>query len=180
MSTKYIGEKMTREATLAILSLIKGAGRYTSREVVAILESDFSPKVIRDILYRLKDRGHVNGGAYEGYSLSSKGLDRLESLQLAPLRQTQPWDTKWRLVIYDIPEDKRKARDAVRKLVKQLGFIKLQQSVWIHPLPCLEEFAKIREAYGMHRHIMLIETSHSDEYANELKHFQAIYPDVLC
>lgn len=180
MSTKYLGEQITREATIAILSLIKSASRYTSAEIIAILESDHAPKTVRNILYRLKERGHITGGAYNGYALSLKGLDRLEKLQLAPLKQTKPWDATWRLVIYDIPEDQRKARDAIRKLVKKLGFTQLQQSVWIHPLPCLDEFASIRDAYGIHKHIMLIETPHSEEYADELKHFQSIYPNVIC
>jgi len=55
---------------------------------------------------------------------------------------TKPWDKKWRLVVFDIPEKNRLARDALRKKLKELGFAPLQRSTWISPLaidPFLEK-----------------------------------------
>jgi len=43
------------------------------------------------------------------------------------------WDRKWRVVIFDIREDKRTKRDCIRKWLKNLGIIRLQESVYVHP-----------------------------------------------
>ena len=40
------------------------------------------------------------------------------------------WDGKWRIVIFDIPEKFKKAREALRRKLKDLGFLELQKSVF--------------------------------------------------
>ncbi len=35
------------------------------------------------------------------------------------------------MVVFDIPESKRKIRDFFRSFLKEAGFIRLQQSVWV-------------------------------------------------
>jgi len=41
------------------------------------------------------------------------------------------WSGKWTIIIYDIPEESRDARKSLRKLLKHLGFVQWQQSVWV-------------------------------------------------
>lgn len=48
------------------------------------------------------------------------------------------WDTKWRVVIFDIPERRRVTRSKVRLAIQQFGFVRLQNSVWIYPYDCEE------------------------------------------
>lgn len=171
MSTKYQSEKLTIEIVSAILGLIQSGARYTSKEIVSILASDFSPEHTRTYLYRLRDQGDIGGGAYKGYTITRRGASKLKRLRLTPLVQRQNWDAKWRMVIYDIPEEYRKERDLVRRLIKQLGFRQLQQSVWVHPLPCLNEFEVIRNAYGINNHLLLLEVNHSRVFSSLLKSF---------
>jgi hypothetical protein len=45
------------------------------------------------------------------------------------------WDGKWRLIIWDIPEDSRDERDRIRRWIKSLNFYQLQLSVFITPCP---------------------------------------------
>ncbi len=47
----------------------------------------------------------------------------------------QKWDGAWRILLFDIPENKRKHRDYLRKILKQVGFKELQRSIWIYPYP---------------------------------------------
>ncbi len=42
----------------------------------------------------------------------------------------EKWDGIWRVVIFDIPEKHKKARDALRSKLKTWGFIPWQKSVW--------------------------------------------------
>ena len=163
-----------------IFELLKNANKYTSREIIAILESDYSPELIRKTLYRLRRQQYLNGGAYEGYELTTKGKSRLSALEFETIEQTGAWDNTWRIVIYDIPEEDRAARDAIRRLIKKLGFIQLQQSVWAHPFPCLDQFQQIRDTYGVSNHILLIETPHTADQATLLEKFYTIYPRLQC
>ncbi len=43
------------------------------------------------------------------------------------------WDGKWRVLIFDIPERRRRVRDQIRHTLMTLGFVRLQNSVWVHP-----------------------------------------------
>ncbi len=73
--------------------------------------------------------------------LSSKGkaLVRQYKLDEMALKKPKIWDKKWRLIIYDIPNSHKKARDAFRLKIKNLGLYQLQKSVWVSPYDCLPE-----------------------------------------
>jgi hypothetical protein len=45
-------------------------------------------------------------------------------------------DDKMRVLVFDIPENKRKQRDTFRRHIKLLGFKKHQQSVWVSKYDC--------------------------------------------
>ncbi|MEK7607292.1 MAG: hypothetical protein AAB444_03810 [Patescibacteria group bacterium] len=51
-----------------------------------------------------------------------------------------PWDGNWRMVLFDVPETKRQFRDYLRTLLKQLGFLQWQRSVWVSPYAYGKEF----------------------------------------
>lgn len=48
------------------------------------------------------------------------------------------WDKKWRIVSFDIWERRRSVRDSIRRCLNQLGFARLQNSVWVFPYECRE------------------------------------------
>jgi len=47
----------------------------------------------------------------------------------------QKWDGAWRILLFDIPESKRRHRDYLRKILKRIGFKELQRSIWAYPYP---------------------------------------------
>jgi DNA-binding transcriptional regulator PaaX len=61
------------------------------------------------------------------------------------LNRPERWDGKWRLVIFDVPEKHKKARDALRRKLKDLSFVRLQDSAWVTPYPCDDEVRFLRE-----------------------------------
>lgn len=54
-------------------------------------------------------------------------------------KKPKRWDGKWRMLIFDIPESRRKSRAQVRLTLVDLGFYRLQDSVWVYPYDC-EDF----------------------------------------
>lgn len=72
--------------------------------------------------------------------LTEKGKHRLLEYDFENLKlKTKKVDGKWRLVIFDIPENKKVSRDAFRKKMLELGFIRLQDSVFASAFPCRDE-----------------------------------------
>jgi hypothetical protein len=79
------------------------------------------------------------------------------------------WDGKWRLVMFDIPHTKKRAREALRQKLKELGFYQLQKSVFIFPYECANEIDFISEVFEIRNHILLI-TTNDFEGAEKLKY----------
>ena len=65
------------------------------------------------------------------------------------LKKPSVWDKNWRLVIFDIPENKKVAREALRGKLKDLGLVKLQDSVWVTPFPCEREIDLIKTIFNL-------------------------------
>lgn len=63
------------------------------------------------------------------------------------------WDRNFRMVIFDIPEKKRSARDSLRNKLKELGFVKFNDSVWVFPYPCQKEIDFIANYWGIGRYV---------------------------
>ena len=65
----------------------------------------------------------------------------------------EKWDEKWRLVVFDVPEKKRKGRDALRDKIKKLGFYELQKSVFVFPYKCKDEIDFIIEFFNLRKYV---------------------------
>ncbi|MBI3558827.1 hypothetical protein HY085_00355 [Candidatus Gottesmanbacteria bacterium] len=76
------------------------------------------------------------------------------------------WDNKWRVVIFDISEDKRKLRDRLRSKLKEMGFISLNESVLIYPYLCQDEVEFVKEVFSVEREVtyLTMERFEGDDY----------------
>ena len=109
------------------------------------------------IKYRTEDYEH-------GILLTEDGRRRAEAADLERLsiRRLQKWDNKWRIALFDIPESDKQARDHLTAKLKEIGFVQLQRSVWVHPFPCQEEVSAITHQYDVSRFVTYVETIHID------------------
>ncbi|MDD5289983.1 MAG: CRISPR-associated endonuclease Cas2 [Patescibacteria group bacterium] len=77
------------------------------------------------------------------YYLTKKGKKITTELLVKYKIKKQKWDGQWRILIFDIPENKRRFRDNMRQSLLNLGFIKLQKSVWITPYDIIDDLYEI-------------------------------------
>lgn len=79
-------------------------------------------------------------------TLTEKGRTTINTIYTSEYRIPEPvlWDGKWRVVMFDIREKRRKARSQLRSLLSGAGFLRLQDSVWIYPYPCDEFIGLVR------------------------------------
>ena len=84
------------------------------------------------------------------------------------------WDKKWRIVIFDIPEPRKKARDALAQALKNMGFITLQKSVFVHPFKCENEVDFVIEFFNLRQHVRTIIAESIDNELHLKNHFKLI------
>ena len=66
------------------------------------------------------------------------------------------WDKLWRVVMFDIPEEKRRFRDILRSHLRTIGFVELQKSVLVFPYPCEKEIACLVDLYGAKDYVRVL------------------------
>lgn len=98
--------------------------------------------------------------------LTKDGWEKALKFQIDGIKIKKPekWDGKWRMVIFDIPEKKRKARGALRDKLKELGFKELQKSVFIYPYECEDEINFIVEVFEIRPYVRFLKV---DSFTNE-------------
>jgi len=93
-------------------------------------------------LANLKRRGYLKNTEIDKkilYKLTPKGYELIKKIIIErAAKNKKEWDGKWRILIFDIPENKRVFRDNLRKILKEIGFYRLQKSVWIYPYDAIE------------------------------------------
>ena len=105
---------------------------------------------INQSIKRLKDDGLIffektSKGTFA--RLSQKGQDKLRKFELLDYKLEKPkrWDGKWRMLIFDVKEERKGTRDKIRLTLKRIGFLRLQDSVWVYPHDC-EDFVNLMKA----------------------------------
>lgn len=153
--------------TFAMLSPI--GGPKVAKSLFKFLK--YKIKQIRASAYYLKKRGFVeyikdeNGVVTVKITSNGKKYLRRFDIDNMILNKSGRWDGKWRLVIFDIPEKDKKAREALRHKLKELDLVRLQDSVWITPYPCDDEIRFLREIFNIPFNVDVVIT-------DDLKHHE--------
>lgn len=104
--------------------------------------------------------------------LTEKGRKIVKEIQFENMKieKQKVWDKKWRVIIFDIPEGKRRVgRDALRHKLKKLGFYLIQKSVWVYPYPCEKEVQLLCEIFEINPYVNIItaEKIYNDDLAKK-------------
>ena len=124
---------------------------YTSKLLESVPDSEGRWKLI------LSEQGKKRALSYN-----------LECISIPPL---PVWDEKWRVVLFDIPEKKKRIRESVRFHLRSMGFYEFQKSVFVHPYPCKDEIDYVIEFYDVRKHIRTMTALEIDNEIEIQKHF---------
>ena len=104
---------------------------------LGLIPSSRQEEIIRTSRKRLVKKGLL---VYKDgkLSLTPKGEKelRLMDADMYKVKKPRRWDGKWRVLAFDIKEKRRHLRWRVRSVLSSVGFIRLQDSVWIYPYDC--------------------------------------------
>lgn len=112
-----------------------------------------------------------DGRRYARITEKGKRVLALETQKVASATKKK-WDRRWRVVIFDIPERRRRIRVRLRRFMEEYGFVRLQDSVWIYPYDCedLIALAKADLRIGADVLYMIVERLERDKHLRE--HFK--------
>ena len=118
--------------------ILPNGGRIWTGDILYLMNLlDISERAVRSTLSRMSRKGWISPekhGRRSQYTITPRGHALLES---GYARIFEPnftdWEQTWHLVVYSLPEKKRKIRHKLRKQLTWLGFGRLASGTWISP-----------------------------------------------
>ena len=118
---------------------------------------------------RLQERGLIEIVEINGKKvarITQRGESKLNFLEKHNFKLKIPskWDGRWRVVIFDIKETRSKTRFLLRRTLSEIGFIRLQNSVWIYPYDCEDLISLLKTDFKIGKDVlyMIVEKLEND------------------
>ena len=117
----------------------------------------YLPEEKRKFLYRtrtaagrLAAKGYVvwferDGKKFLRVTPKGRKAFAFEQAKVELKNQKKKWDGRWRMIVFDVPERRRNVRNKLCAIMREIGFIRLQDSVWVYPYGC-EDFIALLKA----------------------------------
>lgn len=164
MVRKYI--KKNSLSYLILLTLEKAVDGFVAFEDFAY--HSYRQYDIRDLkasefgqaLRRLRERGYIEEDKIDAGKVILK-LTELGKDVLGGDFDESKWDGIWRVVIFDIPEQKRIVRDMFRRKLKHWGFKPWQQSVWVTKQDVTERLRYNIKELGIEKWVAVLESKNA-------------------
>jgi hypothetical protein len=130
----------------------------------------------RDLLHNLKKSDYIDWKTTkEGFlevRLTDKGKNRVKEVKYENMFIEKPlkWDRRWRIAMFDVPEKHKSAREALRIKLRDLGFYKLQDSVFVYPYECFKEIDAICRIFNVTGFVRYVTAEHIN-YDEKIKKY---------
>ncbi len=121
----------------------------------------FHDRSLRRSLKKLGDNRLVEFRMENGkevLSITEEGKKRIVMLDAVDdrLKLTPPhhWDKKWTVIMYDIPEEQKRARDEFHSQLKRIGCFQYHKSVFVHPSDCRDIIDYLSHLFEIQRYVL--------------------------
>lgn len=170
----YITKNITKTILLSMLA-IGAVGGVITLPGLAVLGKEFvgwkkyNRSRLKFALKRLHRQKMINFSEKSDGTIKVELIERgykrvLEyKLEEMKIKTPQEWDGLWRMVIFDIPDKKKQAREALRTKLKTLGFYKFQKSIFVHPYDCKDEIDFIKELFSINPFVKFVVAREIDD-----------------
>lgn len=141
------------------LDFFNGILTYESLSKKMIRLNGIGPDVVYKGFKNLENRGLIkkHGNNINNYKFTKKGIGWYKQSYIKYFKiKHGKWDKKWRIIIFDIPEELHCARDVLRKKLISFGFYSLQKSVLVFPYSCEEELGDLCSKIGISDYVDVI------------------------
>ncbi len=115
----------------------RGGEAWTGSLIELLGLFGLSEQAVRSTLSRMSQKGWLasrKSGRHSFYSMTPKCLELLEEGARRIFQpRCDPWDGRWYLLTYSVPESKRDLRRRLRRRLLWLGFGALNHATWMSP-----------------------------------------------
>ncbi|MDD4990202.1 MAG: hypothetical protein PHW31_02725 [Candidatus Pacebacteria bacterium] len=130
----------------------------------------FKKATVRSNLQRLQKDGLIQKDPTDKfYCLTEKGKEFVSYIENRFLILKNPWDKKLRVIIFDIPEQKRHWRYYLRKELELMQYKQLQKSVYVGKYPLPQSLIKEIEENDLGKDIHIFTVDKADRQEEILK-----------
>lgn len=133
--------------------LARGGEAWTGAVIDLMSVTGTSSQAIRSTLSRMTRKKRlrsrrVGRHSFHAATTSTKTL-LTEGIQRIYHPRHDPWDGRWYILTFSIPESRRHLRDGLRRRLRWLGFGQLGPAVWVAPRDNRREVARAAEELGI-------------------------------
>jgi DNA-binding transcriptional regulator PaaX len=180
LEKKYRERRKRADLQELILSTVSAVGLISAALIapnvlVALSKLGMVPSArqtdsIRTARTRMVKRGLLK---WEGNKLrlTEAGEKKLRYLSLRDYQLPKPkkWDERWRVLVFDIPEKRKGLREKIRTMLVMVGFVRLQDSVWIYPYDCEDLITLLKADFKIGKDMlyMIVDTLEYDKPIRE-------------
>lgn len=114
---------------------------------------------IRSVASNLVTRGLISfetNGGKRYMRLTRAGQRYLDERKRYSVATPKHWDGKWRIVSFDIEQKRSAQRTRLRQTLREIGFERLQDSVWVFPYDCEDLITLLKTDYGLGKEVLYI------------------------
>jgi phenylacetic acid degradation operon negative regulatory protein len=169
----------------------RGGEAWTGSLIELLGLFGLSAQAVRSTLSRMSRKGWLKSrkaGRHSFYRLTPQCIELLEEGARRIFRpRTDPWDGRWHLVTYSIPEFKRSRRRGLRRRLLWLGFGALHQGTWISPRDLRQEVEQVASSLNIRPYVEFFAAEHRGFSSDEeiaarcwnLKRLNRYYADFV-
>ncbi|EKD64903.1 MAG: hypothetical protein ACD_50C00254G0001 [uncultured bacterium] len=121
------------------------------------LPSNAKQSSLAQAIRRLRRNGLIEQEMDE----QGKTILKLSELGKDFLGRKEAWDGRYRIIIWDIPEKKRRIRDLFRRRLRDWGFKSWQRSVWVSKQNVTDKLRKLIKDLDIESWVAVIESDDS-------------------
>jgi DNA-binding transcriptional regulator PaaX len=163
----FLGVALIAGNAIQLFETFKGSKRFNKRQINKTIDYLKRKKMIEFISSK-------NG--QQIIKITKRGESHIRSFAIdtVEIKKVNKWNREWQVVIFDFPVRFKKSRNAFRYKLKQLGFIQIQKSVWVHPYKCEDEILFIADFWGVLRYVEVFTVTKMLHEQKLKKHFKLI------
>lgn len=148
--------------------------RILKKEWKNISQSNFNRSIRRLSDEKLVEEKMLPNGSFK-LVLTAKGRRQARILSLIgdsiSFKKPKHWDGKWRIVLFDIPEEDRVFRGILREHLRSLQFKKLQNSVFVSPYPFEKSILELVNLYAAGQYVRVVTATKIDNESKLRNYF---------
>jgi len=132
----------------------------------------FDPVKFSKRIYDIKRNGLIEYNPNQDFIITKRGREKINFKRIEGLSITNcKKDGWWRVIIFDIPEQRRGTRDILRSKLNEFNCYQVQKSVYVIPYSCEREIEELCSLLGINKYVVVVLAKSLGQRENKIRSF---------